>query len=92
MHVLLLEAQILNQETEVCIQGVELLELTIFLVCLKLQLSCLNFLGCNLLFKLLDAIIEDEFELFQLLSLALQLVDLRFTLANSGILLSNLLV
>ena len=49
-------------------------------------------LWSDLFLQLLDTIVEDELELFKLLSLTLQLVDLRLSVADLSIFLSNLLV
>ena len=61
-------------------------------ICLKLKLASLDLLWSDLFLQLLDAIVEHELELLKLLSLTLQLVDLRLSVANLGILLSDLLM
>ena len=61
-------------------------------ISLKLKLASLDFLWSDLFLQLLDTIVEDELELFKLLSLTLQLVDLRLSVADLGVFLSDLLV
>ena len=59
---------------------------------LKLKLASLDLLWSDLFLQLLDAIVEHKLELFKLLSLTLQLVDLRLSVTNLSILLSDLLM
>ena len=61
-------------------------------ISLKLKLASLDLLWSDLFLQLLDTIVEDKLELFKLLSLTLQLVDLRLSVADLSIFLSNLLV
>ena len=92
LHVFLFEAEIFDKETEVGVQRIELLKLEIHCLRLITQLSCLNLLRRDLFLQLLNTIIKHKFELFELLSLLLQLVDLLLAFANARIFLSNLLV
>ena len=64
----------------------------ILCISLKLKLASLDLLWSDLFLQLLDTIVEYELELFKLLSLTLQLVDLRLSVADLGVFLSDLLV
>ena len=92
LHVLLLEAQVLHDEAQVCIERVELFESLVFRVGLELELASFDLLGSDLLLQLLDTVIEHELELLKLLSLSLELVDLSLAITDLGILLSYLLL
>ena len=46
------------------------------------QLLDLDFLGTDVAFQLLDLVVEDEFEFFELLDLLVQLLDLDLLLLN----------
>lgn len=85
LHVLLLEAQVFNKESEVGIQRVKLLQLLVLRVRLNLKHSCLHFLWRDLLLKLFDSIVKHEFEFLQLLCLPLELVNFGLSVTNSGV-------
>ena len=88
----MLEAQVLDQETQVGVQRVELLQLLVLGKGLNLQLSCLHFLRCDFFFQLLDAVIEYELEFLKLLGLLFKLENLGFTVSNLLIFLRNVIV
>ena len=92
LHVLLLEAQVLHDETQVSVERVELLQSLVLRVGLELELASFDLLGSDLLLQLLDAIIEHELELLKLLRLSLELVDLSLAITDLGIFLSYLLL
>lgn len=88
----MLEAQVFNQEAKIRVESIELLELLVLSIGLKLQLASLYFFGSDLLLELLDTVIEDKFKLFKLLCLPLKIINLCLSIAYRRILLSYLLV
>ena len=82
LHVLLLESEIFDQESQVSIKRVELLEFFVLRVGFQLELPCLDLLWRDFLLKLFNAVIKHELELLELLSLLLELVDFCFTVAD----------
>jgi len=92
LHSLLLLPQALNNETKIGVEGVELSQFLILGVGLELQFTRLDFLRRNLLLQLLDAVIEHELELLQLLSLPLQLVNFNLSVSDLSIFLSDMLM
>ena len=88
----MLEAQVFNQEAKIRVESIELLELLVLSIGLKLQLASLYFFGSDLLLELLDTVIEDKFKLFKLLCLPLKIINLCLSIAYRRILLSYLLI
>ena len=88
----MLEAQVLDQEAEVGVEGVELLQLDVFRLGLLLELASLDLLRGDLLLELLDTVIEDKFKLFKLLCLPLKIINLCLSITYRRIFLSYLLV
>ena len=88
----MLEAQVFNQEAKIRVESIELLELLVLSIGLKLQLASLYFFGSDLLLELLDTVIEDKFKLFKLLCLPLKIINLCLSIAYRRIFLSYLLI
>jgi hypothetical protein len=65
------------------------LELLTHFVGLLVQLLDLNFSGSNIALKFLDLVIEDELELFELLSLFLEVVNSLVLVTDGGLTLLN---
>lgn len=89
-HLSLLETQIIDYETEASVRGVVLLQSSVHLVGLLLELADLLFFRLNLPLQFFDLVIKHELELLQLLGLLLQSVNLIFLFADRIVLLDDL--
>jgi len=69
LHVLLLETQVLHEETQVGVQRVELLQLFVFRIRLQLQFPRLHLFRGDVLFQLFDAVVQNELKLLKFLGL-----------------------
>lgn len=71
---LLSHSKIINDQSQILVDTIEMLKLLPHLVCLFIELLDLNFTGSNVTLKLLNLIVEHELELLELLSFLLQIV------------------
>jgi hypothetical protein len=71
---LLSHSKIINDQSQILVDTIEMLKLLSHLVCLFIELLDLNFTGSNVTLKLFNLIVEHELELLELLSFLLQIV------------------
>lgn len=79
MHIFLLGAQIVDQITQVSINPIERLELDVHVVGLCLKLYDFVLTRGNVSLQVFDFIIKHKLELFKLLCLPFQSIDLLLT-------------
>jgi hypothetical protein len=87
---LLSGSEIIHNVPKVSINLVVMLQVFVHLICLLLESSDLHFPGRDISLQLLDLIVEHELELFELLSLLLELIDLFLLISDRVILILNL--
>ena len=58
---------------------------------MELEVLCLDFFWCDVLFQFLDLVVQDEFEFFKLLRFLLEMVNLGLSVSNCFIFFLNLL-
>lgn len=71
----LTHAQVIDNKSQVLVNTIEMLELLTHLVSLLVKLLDFNFTGSNVTLKLLNLVIQDELELFELLGLLFEIVN-----------------
>ena len=79
LETLVAHLEILNDKSQVCTDGLEVLHFNLHLIDLFVERGDIVFTGKDIALKLLDLIIKHELELFELLRLL-------FELNNAGIL------
>ena len=90
LHLLLADAQAVDQIAQLGIGLVELSQLLVHPVCVVLQVGDFLLSWSDVLFELFDFVIKHVLEFFELLSLFLELVNLLFAFANSPVFLGQL--
>jgi hypothetical protein len=86
----LTHAQVIHNKSQVLVYSIEMLELLTHFVSLLIELLDFNFTGSNITLKLLNFVIQDELEFFELLCLLFEIINSLILIPDSCLTLLDL--
>tara|TARA_B110000285_G_C15035473_1_gene569004 strand:+ start:429 stop:938 length:510 start_codon:yes stop_codon:yes gene_type:complete len=89
-HVFLSGSEIIDDITQVSVNLVVMFEVSVHIIGLFLQLGDFEASWSDISLELLDLVIEDELELFELLGLLFETIDFLLELSDGGVFIKDL--